>query len=109
MNIADKYIQYVKTKTEAEPEKSWDKILFGFKVNCLRTHFLPNKNITKGYQRLEDMMMNMVADALSHKKKLHLGQYFCTLRADSQLRSEHPVHRMSGLLCSRLSPRGLFY
>ena len=57
MNIADKYIQYVKTKTEAEPEKSWDKILLGFRANCLRTHFLPNKNITKGYQKLEDMMM----------------------------------------------------
>ena len=32
MNIADKYIQYVKTKTEAEPEKSWDKIFFLIKI-----------------------------------------------------------------------------
>ncbi len=76
MNIADKYIQYVKTKTEAEPEKSWDKILFGFKANCLRTHFLPNKNITKGYQKLEDMMMNMVAESLSHKKSYIWGNIF---------------------------------
>lgn len=76
MNIADKYIQYVKTKTEAEPEKSWDKILFGFKANCLRTHFLPNKNITKVYQKLEDMMMNMVAESLSHKKSYIWGNIF---------------------------------
>jgi len=76
MNIADKYIQYVKTKTEAEPEKSWDKILLGFKANCLRTHFLPKKNISKGYQKLEDMMMNMVADSLSHKRSYIWGNIF---------------------------------
>lgn len=76
MNIADKYIQYVKTKTEAEPEKSWDKILLGFKANCLRTRFLPKKNIARGYQKLEDMMMNMVADSLSHKKSYIWGNIF---------------------------------
>lgn len=76
MNIADKYIQYVKTKTEAEPEKSWDKILLGFKANCLRTRFLPKKNIARGYQKLEDMMMNMVTDSLSHKKSYIWGNIF---------------------------------
>ena len=76
MNIADKYIQYVKEKTEAEPEKGWDKILLGFKANCLRTRYLPRKNLSKGYQKLEDMMMHLVADSLSHNKSYIWGNIF---------------------------------
>lgn len=65
MNIVDKYIEYVKEKTEAEPEKGWNKILLGFHANKWKMQFFPNKNITKGYQKLEKMMMKLVAESLS--------------------------------------------
>ena len=76
MLIADKYIQYVKEKTLKEPEKSWDKILLGFRMNRLRTRFLPHRGLAKGYQRLEDMMMAHVADSLSHPDRYVWGNIF---------------------------------
>lgn len=76
MKIADKYIQYVKNKTEAEPEKGWDKILLGFQLNRLRTHFLPKSGLSRGYQRLEDMMMGLVAKSLSREDRYVWGNIF---------------------------------
>lgn len=76
MFIADKYVQYVKEKTLREPEKSWDKILLGFRLNQLRTHFLPNRNISRGYQKLEDMMMAHVAGCLSRPRSYVWGNIF---------------------------------
>lgn len=65
MNLVNKYIEYVKHKTEAEPEKGWNKILLGFQANQLKMQFFPNKQIAKGYQKLESMMMSFVAKSLS--------------------------------------------
>ena len=48
MFVVDKYIDYVKDEAIKNPEKSWDKILLGFKANKWRTRLLPNKNISKG-------------------------------------------------------------
>lgn len=76
MKIADKYIEYVKNKTEAEPEKGWDKILLGFQLNRLRTHFLPKPGLSKGYQRLEDMMMGLVARSLRDEDSYVWGNIF---------------------------------
>lgn len=76
MSIAEKYIQFVKQKTEAEPEKSWDKILLGFQANRLRTHFFPKKDITAGYQRLEEGMMSLVAHSLGHPDSYVWGNIF---------------------------------
>ena len=64
MWIADKYIDYVKEQTAAHPGQSWDQMLLGFKLNKLRTKVLPKKGISKGYQKLESMMMSFVADSL---------------------------------------------
>lgn len=39
MQIVDKYIDYVKEEAVRHPDKSWDKILLGFKANKWRTNF----------------------------------------------------------------------
>lgn len=62
MQIVDKYIDHVRGEAIRRPEKSWDKILLGFKANKWRMKLLPNKNISEGYHRLETMMMSLVAD-----------------------------------------------
>ena len=67
MWIADKYIDYVKEQTSEHPGESWDKMLLGFKLNKLRTKLLPKKGISKGYQKLEAMMMSFVADSLARR------------------------------------------
>ena len=64
MQIVDKYIDHVRGEAIRRPEKSWDKILLGFKANKWRMKLLPNKNISEGYHRLESMMMSLVADSL---------------------------------------------
>lgn len=76
MNIAEQYIQYVKDKTAEHPEQSWNKILLGFQANKYRLKFLPEKDISRGYQRLESMMMSFVADALSHRDSYVWGNIF---------------------------------
>ena len=40
MFVVDKYIDYVKQEAVQHPEKSWDKILLGFKANKWRTRLL---------------------------------------------------------------------
>ena len=64
MWVVDKYIDYVKEQTIEDPRKSWGKMLLGFQANKIRTKILPKKNLAKGYQKLEAMMMSFVADAL---------------------------------------------
>ncbi len=76
MWIADKYIDYVKEQTIAHPGESWDKMLLGFQANKLRTKLLPKKGISKGYQKLEAMMMSFVADSLSHPDSYVWGNIF---------------------------------
>ena len=76
MFVVDKYIDYVKDEAIQHPEKSWDKILLGFKANKWRTRLLPNKNISKGYQKLESMMMGLVADSLSREGSYVWGNIF---------------------------------
>ena len=76
MSIAEQYIQYVKDKTAEHPEQSWNKILLGFQANKYRLKFLPEKDISRGYQRLESMMMSFVADALSHRDSYVWGNIF---------------------------------
>ncbi len=76
MWIADKYIDYVKNQTAENPSQSWGKILLGFQANKLRTKLLPKKEIAKGYQRLEAMMMSFVADSLSKPDSYVWGNIF---------------------------------
>ncbi|HIY00657.1 MAG TPA: 2-hydroxyacyl-CoA dehydratase family protein [Candidatus Blautia faecipullorum] len=76
MWIADKYIDYVKEKTVENPGESWDKMLLGFKANKLRAKLLPKKGISKGYQRLEAMMMSFVADSLGRSDSYVWGNIF---------------------------------
>ena len=76
MQIVDKYIDYVKEEAVRHPDKSWDKILLGFKANKWRTKLLPNKNLSKGYQKLESMMMSLVADSLSREGSYVWGNIF---------------------------------
>ena len=60
MWVVDKYIDYVKEQTIEDPRKSWGKMLLGFQANKIRTKILPKKNLAKGYQKLEAMMMSFV-------------------------------------------------
>lgn len=73
MWIADKYIDYVKEQTVEHPGESWEKMLLGFKANKLRTKLLPKKGISKGYQKLEAMMMSFVSDSLDSSSSLLSG------------------------------------
>lgn len=76
MWIADKYIDYVKEKTIENPEESWGRILLGFKANKLRTKLIPKKGMSKGYQKLEAMMMSFVADSLGKPESYVWGNIF---------------------------------
>ena len=76
MWIADKYIDYVKEKTVSSPGESWDRMLLGFKANKLRTKILPKKGISRGYQKLEAMMMSFVADSLRKSDSYVWGNIF---------------------------------
>ncbi len=76
MPVAEQYIQYVRERTIKEPEKSWDKILLGFRMNSLRMHFFPNRKLARGYQKLEEMMMKHVADSLSRPHSYVWGNIF---------------------------------
>ena len=50
----------------------------GFQANKLKTRLLPKKDLSKGYQKLEAMMMSLVADSLSHEGS-YVWKYFCPL------------------------------
>lgn len=76
MWVVDKYIDYVKEQTIANLEQSWGKMLLGFQANKLRTKILPKKGLSKGYQKLEAMMMSFVADALCRPESYVWGNIF---------------------------------
>ena len=75
-NVVDLYIDYVKKQAISQPEKSWDKMVLGFQANKLKTKLLPKKDISKGYQKLESMMMSFVADALLKEESYVWGNIF---------------------------------
>ena len=68
MSVVDKYIEHVQKEAIENPEKSWNKMVLGFKANKWKTKLLPKKNIAKGYQKLEALMMSFVADSLAENK-----------------------------------------
>ena len=76
MWITDKYIDYVREQTIENPGQSWSKMLLGFQANKLRTKLLPKKEISKGYQKLEAMMMSFVADSLCRPDSYVWGNIF---------------------------------
>ncbi len=76
MQLVDKYISYVKAEAIKNPEKSWNKILFGFQANKWRMKLIPNKNLARGYQKLEQMMMSLVSDSLYRKERYVWGNIF---------------------------------
>lgn len=76
MYVVDKYIDHVKEEAINRPEKSWDKILLGFRANKWRMKLLPNRNLSRGYQKLETMMMSLVADSLSRDGSYVWGNIF---------------------------------
>lgn len=76
MSIVEKYIDYVKNEAMKKPEKSWNKIVLGYKANKWMTAIAPNRNISRGYQKLETMMMALVADSLAKKDSYVWGNIF---------------------------------
>lgn len=76
MWIADKYIDYVKKQTVENPGETWNQILLGFKANKLRMKLIPGKGLSKGYQKLESMMMSFVADSLARPDSYVWGNIF---------------------------------
>ncbi len=76
MWIADKYIDHVKKDTEARPGECWNEMLLGFQLNKLRTKLLPKKGLSRGYQKLEAMMMSFVADSLARPDSYVWGNIF---------------------------------
>ena len=76
MFLDDKYINYVNQEVKKEPEKGWNWMVRGFQANKLKTRLLPNSGISKGYQKLESMMMSLVADSLGHEGSYVWGNIF---------------------------------
>ena len=76
MWIADKYIDHVKEQTVEHPGENWGKILLGFKANKSRMKLLPKKGLSRGYQKLETMMMSLVADSLGRPDRYVWGNIF---------------------------------
>ncbi|MDO4553845.1 MAG: 2-hydroxyacyl-CoA dehydratase family protein [Lachnospiraceae bacterium] len=76
MSVVDKYINYVKEEAIHQPEKSWDKMVLGFKANKLKMKLLPKKGMAKGYQKLESLMMSFVADSLGKRGSYVWGNIF---------------------------------
>lgn len=91
LSVVEKYIDYVRNEAMDNPEKSFQKMLFGFKANKWKTKILPKKNIAKGYQKLEAMMMSFVADALSKKDSYVWSNIF----APCELMQCFDVHTLS--------------
>ena len=75
-SIADSYIRYVNQEVKEKPEKGWNHMVQGFQANKWRARLLPKGNLSRGYQKLEAMMMSLVADALSHKDRYVWGNIF---------------------------------
>ena len=69
VSVVEKYIDHVRKEAIENPEKTWNKMVLGFKANKWKTKILPKREIAKGYQKLEAMMMTFVADALSNEKR----------------------------------------
>ncbi len=76
MNVVDKYIDHVRKEVVQESDKGWEKMILGFKANKLRTKFLPKKNLSRGYQKLERLMMSLVADSLGKEDTYVWGNIF---------------------------------
>ena len=47
MSVVDKFIDYVHDEVVEHPEKSWEKMVFGFQANKLKTRILPRKTCRK--------------------------------------------------------------
>ena len=55
---------YVRDKAE-RGESAWNSAYLGLRLFRIKSHILPDKSISKGYGRLEAMMMDYVVSALS--------------------------------------------
>ncbi len=76
MTIVEKYIEHVKEGAENGDKHSFEKMVLGFKANELRMKILPNRKLSKGYQKLEHMMMSLVADSLRKQHSYVWGNIF---------------------------------
>ena len=76
MSIADRYINYVNQEVKQEPDKGWSRMILGFQANKWRTRLLPKKNLSKGYQKLESLMMSLVAESLGREDRYVWGNIF---------------------------------
>lgn len=76
MNVVDKFIDHVKKEVVEESDRGWEKMVLGFKANKLRTRFIPKKNLSRGYQKLEGLVMSLVADSLGKEDTYVWGNIF---------------------------------
>lgn len=47
MSVVDKFIDYVHDEVVEHPEKSWEKMVFGFQANKLKTRICRRKTCRK--------------------------------------------------------------
>ena len=106
MSVVDKFIDYVHDEVVEHPEKSWEKMVFGFQANKLKTRILPKKNLSKGYQKLETMMMALVADALKDQGSYVWGNIFapCEIMEALGLRTLSSTGRRTAALHRPFAP-----
>nr|WP_294468836.1 2-hydroxyacyl-CoA dehydratase family protein [uncultured Sellimonas sp.] len=91
MSVVDKYIDFVRKEAIEHPEKSWNKMILGFQANKWRTRLLPKSGLSKGYQKLETMMMTLVADSLAKEDSYVWSNIF----APCELMQSMGIHTLS--------------
>ena len=57
MDLIKLYGNYIRKNMGSNPEKSWNLIRTGIAANGIRTKFMPDKKLPKGYQKLEQLVM----------------------------------------------------
>ena len=91
MSVVDKYLDFVRKEAIEHPEKSWNKMILGFQANKWRTRLLPKSGLSKGYQKLETMMMTLVADSLAKEDSYVWSNIF----APCELMQSMGIHTLS--------------
>ena len=91
MSVVDIYIDFVRKEAIEHPEKSWNKMILGFQANKWRTRLLPKSGLSKGYQKLETMMMTLVADSLAKEDSYVWSNIF----APCELMQSMGIHTLS--------------
>lgn len=69
MDLIKLYGNYIRKNMGSNPEKSWNLIRTGIAANGIRTKFMPDKKLPKGYQKLEQLVMKKTSQSFNNPDK----------------------------------------